>query len=77
MNNTGKYKHYKTGKLYEVIGFAIHSETQEEMLVYKALYLCEKFGNNCLWVRPKEMFLENVEFNGLTVPRFQLIEPNN
>ena len=63
----GKYKHYK-GKLYEVIGIARHSETLQELVVYRALYDSE-FGKNAFWVRPKAMFLETV--NG--VPRFQMI----
>jgi hypothetical protein len=70
----GKYRHYKSGDLYEVIGTALHTETLEELVVYKALYHSEKFGNNCTWVRPKEMFLENVKYNNLTVPRFQFVE---
>lgn len=64
----GKYKHYK-GNLYEVIGVAQHSETLEEMVVYKALYQAE--GEN-LWVRPKAMFLEEVEVGGKKVKRFEL-----
>jgi len=48
----GKYEHYK-GKQYEVIGVAVHSETLEEFVVYKALY-----GEAKLWVRPLKMFLE-------------------
>lgn len=64
----GKYKHYKGG-IYEVIGVAKHSEDLEEMVVYRALY-----GNNDLWVRPKEMFLENVEREGKVVPRFEYLE---
>ena len=70
----GKYRHYKSGDLYEVIGTALHTETLEELVVYRALYHSEKFGNNCIWVRPKEMFLEKVEYNSLTIPRFQLVE---
>lgn len=71
----GKYRHYKrTENVYEVIGFALHSETYEEMVIYKALYDSEKFGSNCVWVRPKSMFLEDIEHNGATVPRFQLID---
>ncbi len=70
----GKYQHYKTGKLYEVIGLARHSETLEEMVIYKALYQCEKFGNNQVWVRPKKMFLEYVTYDGLSIPRFEKIE---
>lgn len=63
----GKYKHYK-GKEYEVIGVAKHSETQEELVVYKALY-----GEGGLWVRPLNMFLEEVEVDGKKVPRFKYI----
>lgn len=73
-NLCGKYKHYKNEKLYEVIGQARHSETEEEMIVYKALYHCDEFGENQLWVRPMQMFFENVVLNGKTVPRFQRIE---
>ncbi len=64
----GKYRHYK-GKDYEVIGIAKHSETLEELVVYRALY-----GDHLLWVRPKAMFLETVEVNGKKVPRFQFVE---
>jgi hypothetical protein len=73
-NICGKYRHYKNEKLYEVIGQARHSETDEEMIVYKALYHCAKFGDNQLWVRPMQMFFENVLHNDQTVPRFQRIE---
>ncbi len=64
----GKYKHYK-GNMYEVIGVAKHSETLEEMVVYKALY-----GANELWVRPLKMFLEEAEVDGKKVPRFEHIK---
>jgi hypothetical protein len=69
----GKYQHYK-GNLYEVIGVARHSETLEELVVYRALYDSEEFGKNALWVRPKKMFLETVEVGGKEVPRFRFIE---
>jgi len=69
----GTYKHYK-GNLYEVIGLAKHSETLEELVLYKALYQQE--GEN-LWVRPKEMFNEKIIFNGKSVKRFQLVKENN
>jgi len=61
----GKYEHYK-GKQYEVIGIAQHSETLEELVVYRALY-----GEKTLWVRPLKMFLETLEFEGKQVPRFR------
>lgn len=64
----GTYEHYK-GKHYEVLGTARHSETLEELVVYKALYFGE-FGNNSLWVRPKAMFTEQVLVNGEQKPRF-------
>ena len=70
----GKYQHYKFNKLYEVIGCAIHSETLEEMVIYKALYNSEEYGNNAVWVRPKKMFLEEVNHLGQFVPRFKLIK---
>ena len=68
----GKYKHYK-GKLYEVLGVANHSETLEELVVYRALYHDEKFGENALWVRPLSMFLEEVEIDGKSVKRFEFL----
>lgn len=70
----GKYRHFKNEKLYEVIGQAIHSETREEVIIYKALYHCEKYGSDQIWVRPKAMFLEKVIQNGKIVSRFQKVE---
>jgi len=63
----GKYQHYK-GKRYEILGTAKHSETLEKFVVYKALY-----GEGEFWIRPLEMFLEEVEFNGKKVQRFKYI----
>ncbi|MCK5449479.1 DUF1653 domain-containing protein [Candidatus Pacearchaeota archaeon] len=68
----GKYEHYK-GKQYEVIGLARHSETQEELVIYIALYDSEEFGNNSLWARPKSMFLETINIEGREVPSFRYI----
>jgi hypothetical protein len=65
----GLYKHYK-GNIYEVIGIAKHSETLENMVVYKATYQSE--GEN-LWVRPLKMFLETVIIDGLEQKRFSKI----
>jgi hypothetical protein len=67
MIKPGKYRHFK-GNEYEVIGTAKHSETMEEMVVYRALY-----GEGGLWVRPLGMFLESVEIGGKTVPRFEYV----
>jgi len=60
----GRYRHYKGGE-YEVIGTARHSETQEDFVVYRALY-----GEKKLWVRPLEMFAEDVIIKGKKQPRF-------
>ena len=64
----GKYRHFK-GKEYEVIGLAKHSESLEEMVVYRALY-----GEGGLWVRPASMWNETVERDGKTFKRFTFIE---
>lgn len=69
----GKYQHYK-GKMYEVIGVARHSESLDEFVVYRALYDSEEFGKNALWIRPKQMFMENIMVNGKQVPRFRKID---
>lgn len=63
----GKYRHYK-GNEYEVLGVAKHTETLEEMVVYRALY-----GDGQIWVRPVEMFLEEVEREGKKVSRFEYL----
>ena len=63
----GRYRHFK-GNEYEVIGLARHSETQEEMVVYRALY-----GDFGLWVRPARMWNETVERDGKTFHRFTYI----
>lgn len=65
----GKYKHYK-GKNYEVVGVAKHSETLEELVVYKALY--QNTESN-LWVRPLKMFTEMVVVDGKEVKRFEYV----
>lgn len=70
----GKYRHSKSGKFYEVIGTARHSETLEELVVYRALYHSSEFGNKAIWVRPKAMFLEKVNLDGKFIPRFEFIE---
>lgn len=66
------YEHYK-GKKYRVIGIARHSETLEELVVYEALYDSPEFGKNSLWVRPKAMFLEEVEVAGKRIARFKCL----
>lgn len=67
--SAGKYRHYK-GKEYEVIGLALHSETLEKMVVYKPLYHTPDIPEGTLWVRPLDMFLEDVDIDGKSIPRF-------
>ena len=67
----GLYQH-NNGNLYQVIGVCRHSETLEEMVVYRALYA--DYG---LWVRPKSMFESSVIIDGKTVPRFKFINELN
>ena len=64
----GKFRHFK-GNEYEVIGVAKHSESLEEMVIYRALY-----GEKELWVRNAQMFFENVTRDGKTFPRFTYID---
>lgn len=63
----GRYRHYK-GNEYEVIGTARHSETEEELVVYRTLY-----GDHSLWVRPRGMFLESVTVGGEVKQRFEFL----
>lgn len=67
MIKPGRYRHFK-GREYEVIGVAKHSETKEEMVVYRQLY-----GEHGLWVRPASMWEEKVERDGKTYTRFTYI----
>lgn len=65
----GRYRHYKGGE-YDVLGVARHSETEEDMVVYRPCY-----GERALWVRPLAMFLETVEVDGAVLPRFDWVGP--
>lgn len=65
---TGIYQHYK-GPRYLVMGEVTHSETEETLVLYRALY-----GERGLWVRPASMFTEQVEIEGKLQPRFALVE---
>jgi len=62
-----KYRHYK-GNEYEVLAIGKHTETLEQLVIYRALY-----GNGDVWVRPYDMFAEKVEVKGEMIPRFTLL----
>ena len=64
----GKYQHYK-GNFYQVEDVATHSETMEKLVVYRPLY-----GEGALWVRPLEMFTEDVVVDGKAQPRFKFCD---
>ncbi len=64
---TGRYRHYK-GNEYTVIGIARHSETEEELVVYR-----QEYGDRSLWVRPLTMFIETVEVDGQVMKRFEFV----
>ncbi|MET1257284.1 DUF1653 domain-containing protein [Aliikangiella maris] len=65
----GKYRHYK-GNEYQVVGTAMHSETEELLVLYYPLYKPLEY-----WVRPFDMFVESIAVNGQMVKRFEFIEP--
>lgn len=60
-----KYKHYKGG-LYEIVALGKHTETLEELVVYKN-------SENIVWVRPLSMFIEQININDTVQPRFTAI----
>jgi len=64
----GRYRHFK-GNEYEVLHVAKHSETNEDMVVYRALY-----GERGVWVRPLSMFIAEIERDGHRVRRFEYID---
>ena len=78
----GRYRHFK-GKEYEVLAIARHSDTKEPMVVYRALYSDEAYGDGAIWIRPADMWQETVSasvtadgadaLNGQEVKRFTRI----
>jgi len=67
----GIYEHYK-GPRYQVLGTARHSETEEWLVLYQALY--DEHG---FWVRPLNLWLEPATLNGAPCERFTLVTAND
>lgn len=71
------YKHDPNGSVnnysYEVVAVGTHTETKEKFVIYCSLYQTENQGGANYWLRPLEMFMENIEKDGKTFPRFQKI----
>lgn len=75
----GVYEHYKSTsearKYYQVLGFARHTETNEALVVYIPLYVIPEHEGLRLQARPLDMFVEQVEVNGVRMPRFRYVGP--
>ncbi len=67
------YRHYKNHQYYQVIAIGKHSETMEDLVVYKALYESSSFPYGQIWCRPLKMWQENI--NG--IPRFEKVKCDN
>ena len=67
----GVYRHNKSGELYEVVGVALHSETGESLVIYRAKSYVPEYE---LFARPYAMFVEIIELHGVSTPRFEHIE---
>lgn len=67
---TNYYRHYK-GNIYEFLAIAIHSETQEELVIYRAMYFTKNGKYGTVFARPKDMFFSKVVVDGKEVPRFE------
>jgi len=70
------YRHYKNkDRFYEIVGVGKHTETMEDVVVYRALYDSPDFGSKAIWVRPLAMFVGMVTVDGKEVPRFERVDP--
>ena len=73
--NLGIYRHYKGGE-YEVVAVGRLEATLEEVVIYKSLYEVKEFPAGTIWVRPTKSFIETIDINGKTIPRFAYVEKN-
>jgi hypothetical protein len=65
-----KYRHYKNKEQYTVLAIAHHTETGEKLVVYQGHYHTDDLGDEPIFVRPRDMWEENVEYEGAVLPRF-------
>lgn len=68
-----RYRHYKQGKQYTVLHIAYHTERNEELVIYQAEYDTEDLGPRPVFARPKKMFEEKINTNGVMVDRFSIL----
>ena len=74
---TGRWRHSKSAREYRVLGIAHHSENMEKLVVYQAEYHSTELGPRPLFVRPIAMWQEEIEIDGVKLPRFvQLPDAN-
>ena len=69
----GKWKHFKGGE-YEVLGIVYRKKTNEKLVIYKQLYVSEKYPKGTLWGRPVDDFLGTKKIDGVKIPRFAFVE---
>ena len=67
-DNSQYYRHFRNGKIYRLVAFATIEATEEEAVVYQAMY-----GDRHIWIRTKQNFFEEVLHEGIMVPRFKLV----
>ena len=69
-----KYKHYKKGTVYTVVGLVHHTETSETLVLYKPEVepddLKDQYPDGVTFARPLSMFTETISFDGREVLRF-------
>jgi len=70
----GIFQHYRNKKMYKVLSVARHTEDLKLYVVYQGLYHCDTYGDLPIWIRPLDMFLEQVEEGGKMTPRFLPID---
>jgi len=76
MVKPGLYRHYK-GKIYQVLGTGRHSETMELMVIYQGQYVSDEFGDKPIFVRPYDLFIQEIDLEGLKIPHFKYLDDSH